>query len=228
MYLSKLRAGSLEEWKERVLTDNEARDDDGDSVPITPSTFNRLLNDLRAALNRAGQKYRRQLPVSYLHDVKAGTAPIESRSQPRRQLLTDEQVAAAVEAAFEVDDTGDFGRLVLVLAATGARHSQAGALAVADLQVSVGRVMMPGSRKGRARKPRPPVPIPLEASIIQRLGPAVQGRDLNEPLLMRWHHRKEGKCTWVRVERRPWGGRHTRRTSIGRGRPSAPAYQTEL
>jgi len=201
--LSKLRAATIEEWRERLLAADEV--DDGDQEHITPSTLNRLLNDFRAALNCAGAKYRRELPASYTQEVKVGTKPVQSSSQPRRQLLTDAQVRCIVEAAFAVDDSGDFGRLVTVLAATGARHSQAAALSVADLQVGGSRVMMPGSRKGRARKPRPPVPVPLSAKVVQRLVPAVAGRDLNEPLLTRWHHRKEGKCTWVRAERRAWG-----------------------
>lgn len=173
--------------------------------------MNRLLNDFRAALNRAGQKYRRELPASYPQEVKLGTKSIELGSQPRRQLLMDEQIRSVVEAAFEVDESGDFGRLAMLLAATGARHSQAAAVNVVDLQALSGRVMMPGSRKGRARKQRPPVPTPLSAEVVERLAPAMAGRDLNEPLLTRWHHRKEGKCTWVRAERRAWG----------------PAYETE-
>lgn len=205
--LSKLQASMIEEWRGRLL-DKGSEDDNAES--IVPSTMNRLLNDLRAALNRAGLKHRRELPASFTQEVRLGTKAVESSFEARRQLLTDEQVRSVVEAAFEVDDSGDFGRLAVVLAATGARHSQVAALGVVDLQVGSRRVMMPGSKKGRGRKQRPSVPIPLSTEAIERLAPAVEGRDLNEPLLMRWHHRKEGKCTWVRAERRSWG----------------PAYQT--
>jgi integrase len=197
--LARFRAGAAEAWGGRLLEADEAG---GGS--ITPSSLNRLLNDLRAALNRAGQKYRRELPASFAQEVKIGTKRVEVRSQPRRQLLTDEQVRSIVKAAFEVDESGDFGRLTMLLAVTGARHSQAAALNVDDLQASSRRVMMPGSRKGRARK-RPPVPTPLSAEVVETLISATAGRDQNEPLLMRWHRRKEGQRTWIRVERRAWG-----------------------
>lgn len=207
--LTKFRVASAEEWRGRLPVACDA-DDESTERGLTPASINRLLNDLRAALNRAGVKYRRELPASFGQEVKLGTKRLEATSQARRQLLTEDQVRSVVEAAFDVDETGDFGRLVLVLASTGARHSQASALSVVDLQVLASRVMMPGSRKGRSRKQRPPVAVPLASDVVARLATAIDGRGLTEPLLMRWHHRKVEQA-WQRSERRPWG----------------PAYETE-
>ena len=207
--LTKFRVAAAEEWRARLPMACDAGDEPNERG-LTPASINRLLNDLRAALNRAGVKYRRELPASFGQEVKLGTKLLEATSQARRQLLTDEQVRSVVEAAFEVDETGDFGRLALMLASTGARHSQASALSVVDLQVLASRVMMPGSRKGRSRKQRPPVPVPLAPDVVGRLAAAIGGRGLTDPLLMRWHHRKVGNA-WEPSERRPWG----------------PAYETE-
>jgi hypothetical protein len=127
-------------------------------------------------------------------------------TEARRQILTDEQVRAVVDAAFEVDDSGDFGRLVLLAGATGARFSQITnkALTVAGLQVQRSRVMVPSSRKGRSKQAKPPVAVPLSDDAVLRLLPAVQGRDASEPLLMRWQHRIVAPRTWARDFRREW------------------------
>jgi len=55
----------------------------------------------------------------------------------------------------------DFGALVLVLAATGCRFSQAATLTVRDLQIDARRILVPSSRKGRSAKARPQIAVPL-------------------------------------------------------------------
>ncbi len=105
--LAKLRATSIEELVGELV----------ESSGMAASSINRLLNDLRAALNAAAAKHRRQLPAHIFQEIKFGTKALEASTQARRQLLTDAQIGAIVEAAFEVDDSGDFGRLVLTLAA---------------------------------------------------------------------------------------------------------------
>src|SRR5690606_6188321 len=117
--------------------------------PITASTLNRLLNDLRAALNAAVERYRRELPASLPIEIKIGTRAVPATSNARRQVLTDQQVAAAIKAAFDIDDEGDFGRLVMLAAATGARHSQLRRIAVGDVQVAQARIMVPAAGKGK-------------------------------------------------------------------------------
>ena len=54
----------------------------------------------------------------------------------RHALLSDEEIRRAIEAAYGLD--ADLGALVLVLAATGARFSQAVRITVADVQVGCG------------------------------------------------------------------------------------------
>jgi integrase len=96
-----------------------------------------------------------------------------------------------VEVAFEID--GDFGHLVLIAAVTGARYSQIVRLKVADVQIAKGRIMMPGSRKGRKRKPHPPAAIAVSADVMDRLQPLLGRRASTEVLLWRWVHKRVGK-----------------------------------
>lgn len=193
--LHRLRAHHIVEWRERLE----------EAGMLEPSSINRILNDLRAALNAAAVKHRRGLPAHIFQEISVGTKAIEATSNARRQLLTDGQIRDAIGAAFEVDQSGDFGRLVLVLATTGARHSQAVRLNIADLQPALGRVMVPGSRKGRSRREKPPVAVPLSSDVINQLLPVIEGRGLDDPLLERWVFRKTGRKTCERAGRRRWG-----------------------
>ena len=137
--LSRLRTSDFDGWRQRL------------SDALAPASINRLLNDLHAALNLAVAKRRRELPAATALEIKIGTQAGEVLTNARRQLLTDEQVREAVRAAFEVDQDGDFGYVVLILAASGARYSQITALKVSDVQKERSRIMMPPSRKGRSR-----------------------------------------------------------------------------
>lgn len=197
--LHRLQATTIEEWRERLPSTGKR------GKPMLKSSVNRLLNDLRAALNAAGLKHRRTLPASYVQEVRVGAKVLEANAQARRQLLTDAQVRSIVSAAFEVDESGDFGRLVTLLAATGARLSQAAACQVAYLQPENERVMMPGSQKGRRRREKPLVAVPIAAEAMRLLAPAAAGRRPDEPLLQRWYHRQVGQFTWGRDSRRGWG-----------------------
>lgn len=137
--LSKLRASTIEEWRSRL----SVRSQPG-GAGMAPATANRLLTDVRAALNAAVERQRRELPSHVMLEVKVGTRAASVDAVARKQLLMDEQVRAVIEAAFDVDPAGDFGPLVLVAAATGARYSQFTRLTVADVQAAQARVMMPG------------------------------------------------------------------------------------
>lgn len=186
------------------------------AAPLTPSTVNRLLNDLRAALNLAGRTHRRLLPPAFgelVEDELRGEAGADEPRGP--QLLPDADVRRLVDAAFGID--ADFGALVLVLAATGTRFGQAVRLTVADVQPGLNRIMVPVARKGRSdrtagttRKPAH-VAVPLGPDVVARLQPLLSGRRGHESLLTRWHHRQiQGdKATgtlprWERVDRRSW------------------------
>jgi integrase len=124
-------------------------------------------------------------------------------------VLADADVRRVVQAA--VGHDADFGALVLVLAATGARLDQTARLTVADLQPEAGRIMVPASRKGRGAKQVTHIAVPLPEDVVARLRPLATGRMSHEPLLTRWRHRQvkgdEAAGTqprWERDVRRPW------------------------
>jgi integrase len=189
--LGRLRATTLEDWRSRL------------SSKLAPASVNRLMSDLRAALNRAAERYRRELPAYISAEIKIGTKAISVSTEARRQLLSDAQVKALVEAAFAVDF--DFGVVVLLAAVTGARFSQLTALKIEDVQRNRLRILVPRSKKGRNAKARPPIAVPLSADVIHRLAPAIEGRNSDEPLLMRWAYRNIGAAAWEKDHRRPWG-----------------------
>ena len=191
-HLAKLNAGTLRAWRQRL------------SDQLQPTTVNRLLNDLRAALNAAAEQQRRLLPATLPAEIRAGTKALSAGSSARKQVLPDAEIRRLVDAAFAVDETGDFGRLVLVMAATGARHSQVARITVGDVQAARGRIMVPPSNKGRAGKRPTPIAVPVGADVIERLQVALTGRRGHEPLLLHWRHRQVGPIAWERVDRGPW------------------------
>lgn len=205
--LAKIRATTIQSWRSRLRVAGDVVDQDGDAgaKPLAKSTLNRLLNDLRAALNASAEANRRELPPHLAAEIRIGTRAEPLTGEARKQLLTDAEVRAAIEAAFQIDDDGDFGRLVLLAATTGARYSQLRSLLVGNVQPSQGRVLMPGSKKGRSAKARPPVAIPLAADVLARLEPALSGRSADEPLLTRWGYKNVGPFKWEKDQRRPLG-----------------------
>ncbi len=180
-----------------------------EAPPLAAGTLARLFNDLRAALRAGVAKAR--LPADVLVTIKEGCARPEDASRPRaKQVLADADVRRLVEAAAAQDD--DFGALVLVLAATGARFDQIARATVADFQAGQRRIMVPVSRKGRGSKAQSVVAVPLPDDVVARLRPLAAGRAGHEPLLTRWHHLQEagdraaGRLPrWVRTERKAWG-----------------------
>jgi integrase len=200
--LAKLRSTDIQAWRDRLPMEwNDDADDE--RKPITASTLNRLLNDVRAALNGAAERHRRELPGSLPIEIKIGTRAVPAATNARRQILTDKEVAAVIAAAFDVDE--DFGRLVLVAAASGARHSQIRRITVGDVQPANGRIMIPAAGKGRHVGTRPPIAVPVSATVMDRLRPCIEGRATDELLLEKWHHRQTGPMRWERERRRGWG-----------------------
>jgi integrase len=110
---------------------------------------------------------------------------------PPREYLPDEDVRRLIGAAFEVDD--DFGRLVLLLAATGARFSQVARMVIGDVIGGESpHVMVPPSRKGRPGSHAPTaIKVQVGLDVVDALRPAMAGRPGHEPLLLRWHHVQE-------------------------------------
>jgi integrase len=179
-----------------------------DSKPLTSATLARLLNDVRAALTAGARKIK--APADLLTTIREGLRAPENPGRTRtKQVLSDADVRKLIEEATAHE--GDFGALVLMLAATGARMDQVNRITVADLQPEARRVMIPVSRKGRREKQVTHTAVPVPDDVIERLRPLAIGRAGHEPLLLRWHHRQVpgDKTTgtlpgWERVERRPW------------------------
>lgn len=190
--LSKLTAGTLKAWRSRL------------SGSLRPTTVNRLLNDLRAALNAAIDDHRHLL--HHVRDeVRFGTKALPGADEAReRQVLSSADVRSITAAAFADDETGDLGRLILIMAATGARFSQVARLRVRDVQIKERRVMMPVSAKGKGSKAQAHVPVPIGDDVVENIRSALAGRKGNEPLLERWRHRQTGPVEWVRESRGPW------------------------
>ena len=82
LLLAKLRAKSIEAWRDGLRVRSA---DAGEG--IATSTVNRLLNDLRAALNAAAELHRRELPPTLPLEIKVGTRATPTTSNARMQLL---------------------------------------------------------------------------------------------------------------------------------------------
>lgn len=201
--LHDLDEAKLIEWREGLPSDMKA------------TTRKRLINDLKAALNSACTTHRQKLPETLPATIKHGlAAPVsgsEDASQPARenQVLPDALIARVISAAAEVDAAkardGDLYRMIVVLAATGARFSQVARLRVGDVQVEKSRILVPTSRKGRGVK-NGSTPVPVGRDVLDALQPAIAGRAANETLLMRWNYSQaEGSIRCAKSGRGPWG-----------------------
>nr|WP_302894085.1 site-specific integrase [Mesorhizobium sp. LMG 17147] len=188
------------------------------ALPATlkTTTVLRLVNDLKAALNAAYEDNRVALPASFAAVVKQGLKTPkhdddDDTSDPvarESQILSDRAIGHLIQIAREVDAEqgweGDVFRMVLVLAATGARFSQLARLKVADCQMAAGRLMVPVSRKGRGGK-FGSIPVPVGEDVLDALRPVVKGRPGDAALLERWHQKQiPGSIRWERVRRGPW------------------------
>ena len=169
------------------------------------------MNDLKAALNAAREEHRGDLapglPDIIRYGLKVARDEAEETGEPvarENQILTAAQLAALLAAAREVDDEqewdGDLFRMVLVLAATGARFSQIARMRVDDVQTAHGRLIVPASRKGRGKSGS--IPVPVGEDVLAALAPVVTGRPGNAVLLERWRLRQVTSTRWVRRPRR--------------------------
>jgi integrase len=98
-------------------------------------------------------------------------------------ILSDRVIRDIITAAFGIGS--ELGSLVETAAVTGARVSQIANLRVADLQADRPdpRLMMPSSRKGRGQKKVTHVPVPIPASLAEKLNRATKGKATDAPLL---------------------------------------------
>jgi integrase len=182
------------------------------SLPDTgaASQKRRTVNDLKAALNLAYATHRRRLepslPAIIKHGLKVTNDHDDEAPLARdNQILTDAQVGKLIQAAREVDEEeewdGDLFRLVVVLAAAGARFGQVARLRVGDCPPT--RLLLPKSRKGRGKSGS--IPVPVGQDVIDALQPALAGRASDAPLLERWRHKQApGGIEWQRAGRGAW------------------------
>jgi integrase len=170
-----------------------------------PASIQRIVNDLKAALNAAFIAGRRVLPSDLPTTIKFGlkvNAPEVLLANAREnQILADDLVRRIVAAAIALDE--DFGRLVVLLAATGARFSQLARMTVGDVQADQMRLMIPQSFKGRKRQLQY-IRVQVGADTLAAIAPAIASRPASAPLLEHWRLKQVAPMTWERVDRGPW------------------------
>lgn len=166
------------------------------------ATINRTLNDLRAALRSALDQNWRDLPPTLGKEIEIGLRSAPGADIARHALLSDPNIRRIIDSSYVVDP--DLGALVLTLAATGARFSQAAKISVADVQADAERIMVPASAKDKGSKARARIAVPVGSDVIERLRPLIAGRSGREPFLMRWVHEQVSPTKWTRVSRAPW------------------------
>ncbi len=181
-----------------------------DGLEMAAGSAQRLVNDFKAALNLAARRYKAQLPPTMRDTIKDGLARVSAAPAVAReaQVLPDADVRRIVSAAWEVDAEGEWGgdlaRIVLALAATGARFSQIARMTVADVQPDQRRLMIPVSRKGRGEKRTTHIGVRVGEDVLAALAKSTAGRTGFEPLFLRPHWRQIGPAKWEKGERGPW------------------------
>jgi integrase len=189
-----------------------------ESLPtkLKPTTRQRLAADLKAALNAAWLRLsseQKKLNPTFPSIVKDGLRAERVDDDDEisiardNQILTDAQVSALIRAAREIDEEqgfdGDLFRIVVCLAATGARFAQLKRMRVSDAQPTEQRLMVRGSYKGRGGNGGS-VPVPVGEDVIEVLLPAISGRPKEAPLFERWRYEQAGSFGWKKSQRGPW------------------------
>lgn len=198
---------------ERALHSLSAQDlkawQDGISKALAQTTRRRLINDLKAALNRASGRGL-QLPPTFERVVKGGLASSQPTPPAARemQVLTDNQIRAVVAAAMRIDARGEWGgaleQMIVILAATGARFSQVARITVADVQVPQSRILIPTSRKGRGTKRLSHIPVPVGPDVLAILKPASTDKAGKDLLLLRPRWRQVDPKQWQKTGVEQW------------------------
>lgn len=199
--LHKLKERDLLAWREGLP----------DTLKAT--TCQRLVNDLKAALNACYAVNRDRLnpafPGIVKHGLRAISDPDHAEPVARdNQILTDGQIGRLLKAAREIDAEhgweGDLFRIVLALAATGARFTQIARMRVGDCQRKERRLLVPVSRKGRGGKSGYST-IPVGNDVLDALVPITLDRPTDAPLFERWRHTQaKGGIAWQRSGRGSW------------------------
>ena len=168
----------------------------------------RTSTNLKAALNAAYRLHRKRLPPDFAESVRLGLSfedegpSFEERAR-ENQILDDREVRAIISTAIATDVDGDMARLIILLAATGARFSQVTRMIVGDVQFGQSRLIVPNSRKGKRRHDSYTA-IRVGEDVLAALRPTCEGRSSREPLLCRWRYVQLGVNMWRRDRRGPW------------------------
>ncbi len=179
-----------------------------DTLNMASGSVQRTVNDFKAALNAVARRAKAQLPPTIRDTIKDGLATVRASPAAAReaQVLPDADIRALIAAAWIVDAEGEWGgdlaRLVLVLAATGARFSQVTRMTVADVQPT--RLMVPVSRKGRGEKQISHVAVRVGDDVSAALAKATAGRKGSEPLFLRPRWEPVALARWQKGDRGPW------------------------
>jgi integrase len=167
-----LTEGGLEGWRDSLLEKG-----------LAPSSVNRLMNCLRAALTQADR--------TRIHIWRAGLKAIPDATEANNVVIEDEAMARKwIAEAYALDH--QLGLLMHTLAETGARPSQAVRLRVRDLILTspvAPRLMMPKSGKGGTRHPGQRkldrYSVSISPELAKLLKAATKGRPSNAALLLR-------------------------------------------
>jgi integrase len=163
---------------------------DGLAKGLAPATVNRTTTVLKAALNLATDLDKR---IASRRPWEIGLATLPGAEHSRNVILADDLVRKLIAAAHE--HSQQFGLLVEVAAVTGARYSQIARLESQDLQAgATPRLMIPASAKGKGEKKITKRPVPISASLAERLGGGLPNAPLlTKPSGMPWHKSDHAK-----------------------------------
>ncbi len=201
--LHKLSENDLHEWRSSL------------PVELARSTVRRIANDFKAALNAGAIRHRSRFAAEIFPVIRNGLRTEDAQAVVARdkQALPDADIRRIIAAAETIDREdnweGDLYRLIVVLAATGARFSQVIRMMFGDVQRERCRLMVPVSRKGRGQKRSSHIAIHVGNDVLNSLLPATKGRSGDAPLLERWRHvqvpgSNGNPLTWIRDRRAPW------------------------
>jgi integrase len=174
--LNRLTRADLKAWRASLQRTDK-------SGPLSVSSVRRICKDLSAALNYAGREHELTLTTQTIAQGLRGEKNEVQINSRTPQVLLEHEVKAIVAAAREID--ADLYRLVLVLAATGARFSQVQRLTVGDVDIKRSRINVPVSHKGGGKKEISHCPMPVSDEVIAALLPVINGRQGGDILLTR-------------------------------------------
>jgi integrase len=168
-----LGATELKQWRDGLLG------------TMAPSTINRLIACVSAALEQAAQHDKR---ITNRDTWETGLAGLPNAQRARNVVLSDDTVRAFISQAYGIEH--QFGLLTDTLAVTGTRPSQAARLSVEDLRDHPKHpsLWMPRAGKGghrnRAEKKLEHFSVSITVELAIKLRAAARGRSAHAPLLL--------------------------------------------